>query len=233
MNIVENSGLLRLRRNMRGALRAIRLRRTFYGQFSFIHINKCGGTSIEAAFNLPKIHDTAQQRRDKIGAARWDRTPSFALVRNPYEKVSSHYRYRVKTNQTRLGSGNMGLNEWICRTYGEKDPEFYDNPLMFSPCIDWLTNEAGEIIVDLVIRLEEIDISWHQIEMLIDKQAVLSKANATSRKQGTTEDSLDSESIAVINNHFQKDFEAFGYARRETNDYRKVAGHRATSSQMT
>jgi hypothetical protein len=85
---------------------------------------------------------------------------------------------------------------------------------MFAPCIDWITDEAGEMMVDLVIRLEEIDISWHQIQALIGKAIVLSKANATSRKQGDTEDSLDSESIAIINDHFKRDFETFGYAQR-------------------
>ena len=199
----------------RRARRKVKAGRAIPDQFAFIHINKCGGTSIEAALDLPKRHDTARQRRDKIGAAQWQRIPSFAVVRNPYAKVSSHYRYRVKTNQTGLGSGSMGLNEWVRRAYGEKDPECYNNPLMFAPCIDWITDEAGEIMVNLVIRLEEIDIRWHQIEALIGKTAVLSKENATSRKEDATEDSLNSESIQIINNHFKKDFETFGYAQRE------------------
>lgn len=197
------------------ARRKLKVRRVIYGQFAFIHINKCGGTSIEAALDLPKIHDTARQRRDKIGAARWERIPSFALVRNPYAKVASHYRYRVQTNQTELGSSNINLNEWVRRAYGEKNPEYYDNPLMFAPCTDWITDEAGEVMVDLVVRFEEIDSNWHQIEALIGKGAVLLKENATSRKQGNTEDSLDSESIAIINDHFKRDFETFRYAQRD------------------
>lgn len=147
----------------RRARHKLKVRRAIYGQFAFIHINKCGGTSIEAALDLPKIHDTARQRRDKIGAARWERIPSFALVRNPYAKVASHYRYRVKRNHTGLGSDSIGLNEWVHQAYGEKNPEYYDNPLMFAPCIDWITDEAREVMVDLVVRIEEIDISWHQI----------------------------------------------------------------------
>lgn len=198
----------------RRARRKLKVIRAVYGKFAFIHINKCGGTSIEKALDLPKIHDTARQRRDKIGAARWEQIPSFTLIRNPYSKVCSHYRYRVKTNQTGLGSDRIGLNEWINRAYGEKDPKYYDKPLMFAPCIDWITDEAGNIMVDLVIRLEEIDISWYQIEALIGKAADLSTANATSSKQGDTEDSLDTKSIAIINDHFKKDFDTFGYAQR-------------------
>ena len=39
-----------------------------FGRVVFIHINKCGGTSIEAALGIPKkIHDTALRRREMIG----------------------------------------------------------------------------------------------------------------------------------------------------------------------
>ncbi|NRB36268.1 MAG: hypothetical protein HRU31_16320 [Rhodobacteraceae bacterium] len=37
-------------------------------------------TAVEAALGLPKIHDTALQRREKIGKARWDRVPTFSIV---------------------------------------------------------------------------------------------------------------------------------------------------------
>lgn len=73
------------------------LRQRLTGEAIFIHINKCGGSSVEEALGIPvKIHDTAAARRRKIGARRWDRAFTFTLVRHPYSKVISHYSYRRK-----------------------------------------------------------------------------------------------------------------------------------------
>jgi len=196
------------------ARRSLKVRQAVFGDFAFIHINKCGGTSVEAALGLPKIHDTARQRRDKIGVARLERITSFALVRCPYDKVASHYRYRVKTNQTGLGNGIPNLNEWVRRAYGEREPRYYDIPLMFAPCIDWLKDDDGEVMVDLWVRLEEIDRDWQQIEALIGTSATLSKQNSTVRGSDSKKDKLNAESIAIINDHFRNDFKTFGYSLR-------------------
>ena len=64
------------------------------GTYAFIHINKCGGTSVEAALGIPKVHDTAQERREKLGVEAWDRLKNFSGVRDPYARVASLYRYR-------------------------------------------------------------------------------------------------------------------------------------------
>ena len=180
------------------------------GSFVFIHINKCGGTSVERALGLPKIHDTAMQRRDRIGAARWTEMATFSIVRHPYDKVASHYRYRVETNQTDLATRRIDLNDWVRRAYGDRDPAFYDKPLMFAPCLDWLTDETGRIMVDYVARLETIAADWPKIQALIGTSAVLPHANATQRADRAA-DALDQTSRAILARHFAADFEAFGY----------------------
>ncbi|MDF1753070.1 MAG: sulfotransferase family 2 domain-containing protein [Verrucomicrobiales bacterium] len=70
-------------------------------EFIFIHINKNGGTSFEVALRpfetLPPIannHDPAFLIRQKIGAERFDRMESFAVVRNPFDRFVSSYEYR-------------------------------------------------------------------------------------------------------------------------------------------
>ena len=85
MKIVEDIRHLRWAQKVRRVVYARRLRKTIYGQFAFIHINKCGGTSIEAALNLPKTHDTAQQRRDKIGRDHWPSPQARAASRTASE----------------------------------------------------------------------------------------------------------------------------------------------------
>ena len=180
------------------------------GTFVFIHINKCGGTSVEQALGLPKIHDTARARRDKLGAERWAAMARFSIVRHPYDKVASHYKYRIKTDQTGLAGRPVDLNEWVRRAYGDRDPAFYDKPLMFAPCRDWLVDADGTLMVDHVAKLETIDADWPKIQALIGTDAALPHANAT-RHIARASDQLDTASRAIIAKRFAPDFEMFGY----------------------
>lgn len=179
------------------------------GTFAFIHINKCGGTSVEKALGLPKIHDTAQQRRSRVGDDRWAQMFSFALVRHPFDKVCSHYRYRVKTNQTGLGDTPLPLNEFVRRAYGERDPRLYDKPLMFAPCLAWLTDTSGAMMVTHVARLEDIATEWPLICAQIGRDVPFPQANRTER--GTTGSELSPENKVLIRDLFAADFDAFGY----------------------
>ena len=184
------------------------------GSFCFIHINKCGGTSVEKALGLPLIHDTARQRIEKIGRARWDELLSFALVRHPYDKVLSHYKYRVKTGQTGMGDGHVGAGDWVLRAYGEKDPRYYDQPIMFQPCRDWLTDGTGAVVVQHILKLERIDADWPAFSrMAFGREIDLGRHNRTDAAQAPAAELLGPEAVAVLDAHFAKDFETFGYAR--------------------
>jgi len=125
--------------------------------WAFIHINKCGGTSVEQALEIPKIHDTARQRRDRIGAERWARLTTFSIVRHPYDRAASLYRYRVKTGQTGLDTAPLSFDDWVRAAFRDADPAYRDRPLMFAPARDWLADEDGRIMVDFVGRLERIE----------------------------------------------------------------------------
>jgi chondroitin 4-sulfotransferase 11 len=187
------------------------------GTYAFIHINKCGGTSIEQALNLPKIHDTALQRRDLIGAEAWERLKTFSIVRHPYAKVISHYNYRAKTGQTGLDDSHIGLNDWVRAAYRDRDPRYYDNPLMFAPCRDWLVDEEDRIIVDYIGKLETIAEDWMKIRELIGAKADLPVLNTTTRAgsgKARPADLLEPETRAVLDEVFARDFDSFGYDRR-------------------
>src|SRR5687768_13300689 len=117
-----------------------RLHTKFVAGFCFVHINKTGGTSIEKALGLPFQHRTAVEIRRLIGAKEWDRRFSFAFVRNPWDKVASHYHFRVKTNQTGLRDKPIPFNEWVRLAYGEQALPYYDQPKMFMPQLEWISD---------------------------------------------------------------------------------------------
>ena len=184
-----------------------------FGKTCFIHINKCGGTSVEKALKLPLIHDTAVQRINKIGRARWDKMLSFALVRHPYAKVVSHYKYRVKTRQSGLDQQPIDLEHWIIKAYGERDPLYYNNPLMFQPCLDWLVDADNKMLVTRILKLEDIDTEWKPFcEEAFGRYIPLPHRNATHSATSHPSNHLGTEAKSVLQAHFAKDFEYFGYA---------------------
>ena len=180
--------------------------------YSFIHINKCGGTSIESLLGIPKVHDTAEHRIKRIGLKRWNQRFTFALVRNPYAKVVSHYNYRLKKNQTNMNSKPVDINEWIKRSYGDKDPQYYNKPLMFAPCYDWLSID-GDLVVKKIIKLEELNTHWEQLcfDLGVAYTPPLVKNKTNMGSDSGALEILDNESITIIDTHFKKDFELFGY----------------------
>ena len=203
VNRIRNGGLSRHDAYIRDQRRA--------GIYAFIHINKCGGTSVERALGLPPIHDTARARRDKVGRDRWERMVKFSLVRHPYAKVCSHYRYRRDTGQTGIAEDGIALNDWVRRAYGDRDPAYYNRPDRFMPCADWLVDEDGRLMMDFVCKLETIDADWRVVREMIGVDVDLPRVNVT-RAGGAPEDDLDAASRAIIAERFARDFEMFGYA---------------------
>jgi hypothetical protein len=180
-----------------------------FGRVVFIHINKCGGTSIEAALGIPKkIHDTAVRRREMIGGARWDACFTFSFVRHPFARVSSDYHHRVATNQNGLGENPIGFNAWIARAYGEKDPAYYTHPLMFAPCRDWLCDAEGTILVDYVGKLETIEQDWEHVQRRLGIRRALPRKNV-GQHPGSGTPPISTGNKALLRAHFKADFDMF------------------------
>ena len=196
-----------MRYRVRDAL--ARLKTKYLSDVVFVHINKTGGSSVEAALGLPFQHRTALELHELMGARRWADRLSFTFVRNPWEKVASHYHYRVKTNQTGLGDHPIGFNEWVALAYGERDSRYYDQPRMFMPQMDWITDDTGEVMVDFVGRFERLHDDFEFVCRRIGRSARLPHL-----KRSHDEDYrrlYSAESIGIVRDRFAIDIEAFGY----------------------
>ena len=107
-------------------IKPIPLRQASNGPFIFIHINKTAGTSIGRAIGLPvKDHLTATEVIARIGLDKWNSAYKFTVVRNPWDKVVSHYDYRRKKNKTEIASRNISFSDWVIMTYGDIKNTFY------------------------------------------------------------------------------------------------------------
>lgn len=188
------------------------LRRGENLDFVFIHINKTGGTSIAHAAGLPhKRHLTARQVIDMIGKDAWDSAYKFSVVRNPWDKVLSHYLYRVKTNQTGLGRQRLSFPQWVQATYGrEKDFHYYDITKMFQPHVGWLRDFQGEIRMNRVIRFERLSEGFLEVAREVGINSSFPHLNRSEERDYRT--FYDTATIEIVRRWFQADLEMFGYS---------------------
>ena len=188
------------------------LRQGKNGPYVFIHINKTAGTSIGNAIGLPvKHHQTAREIIAKIGRDKWNTAYKFTLVRNPWDKVVSHYQYRRKRNKTEVATRNVSFSEWVKKTYGpDKDPFFYNNPKAFQPQVEWLKDDQGRIAIDFIGKFESINDDFDQIKSIIGIEAELPHLNAS--KRAGYQSYYDDETRQIVARWFHEDIEAFGYS---------------------
>ena len=187
----------------------LRFRARHFLDFVFIHINKTAGTSIAHALHIPMEHRTALEKRTELGAREWERRFSFAIVRNPWDRVVSHYHYRVKTDQTGLERNPVPFKEWVRLSYGEHAPEYYDNPRMFSPQWDWVVDEQGVQLVNFVGRFERLDEDFETICARIHKRAALPHVKKSNR--GDYRRYYDDATTEIVRRAFEPDIARFGY----------------------
>jgi len=186
------------------------LRERHLRPYVFIHINKTGGSSIEKALGAGLDHSTALEKYRQLGATAWKRKYVFTMVRNPWDKVVSHYHYRVRTNQTGLGDKNVPFDEWLQRCYVEHDPQYYDQPRMFMPQRQWLVDERGELLVDFIGRFENLHEDFGKICQQLSVKAELGHAKPSER--GSYRDYYSRESEELIGEIFAEDLALFGYS---------------------
>ena len=185
------------------------LRERHLRPFVFIHINKTGGSSVEKALGIRLDHSTAAEKYAQLGSQAWSRKFVFTFVRNPWDKVVSHYHYRVKTNQTGLGDNPIPFEEWLHRVFVDRDPQYYDKPRMFMPQRQWLVSSSDELLVDYVGRFERLEEDFRHVCAELGLQASLGHAKPSSR--GSYQQYYNEAGRAIVEAQFAEDIEAFGY----------------------
>ena len=191
--------------------RLVFLQTKYFCDFSFIHINKTGGSSIEGALKVPLIHETALTFRDRIGVERWDNRFSFAIVRNPWDRAVSQFYYRKMTNQTGLSDHPLEFKDWVKHVFVMRSPEFMNEEKMFLNQADWVTDEEGDIMVDYIGKFENIQQVWDEICDRLNRQpSKLPHKKKSSR--GKYQSYYDDESKEIVGDFFKRDIELFDYS---------------------
>lgn len=219
----------------------------------FVHIPKCGGQSIEHIFldalglswnnrsplllranSNPQVgpprlaHLTYKDyiRYCYLSRALWEEYLSFSVVRNPYSRVASSYKY-------------LGYQDAVCfETFVCKWLPMLSrggSAWFLMPQLDYLVDEAGNIAVNRVIKLEQLD---EELPTLLESVGIslssppphVNKSSAAHggtailnrirmMRQGVFEPTIrvdnsikwTRESRAIVNSLYSVDFKAFNY----------------------
>ncbi len=146
-----------------------------------------------------------------VGMDHWNMAYKFSMVRNPWDKVVSHYKYRERTNQTGMGTNKIAFEQWVACTYGaEKNPLYYDNPKMFQPQVAWLRNQSGQIDLDFVGRFENLEADFEVIKKQLSLRRRLPHLNKSEQRD--FRDFYNERTYSIVAEWFAEDIRCFDYS---------------------
>lgn len=181
----------------------------------FIHIPKTGGTSINRALKLPPPdkskqiakHYTLAVIKKHLPPNIWAEAYKFAFVRNPYERLFSHYQYRLKHGRVLHNHGQqLSFTEWVKQVLPATEP----NNLQAQHL--WISTQEEQIEVDFVGKFEQLTADFQQICSDLNIPKVKLPHLNKSTQQGQYLDAFDEKSKAIAAAYYEKDLQLFNYS---------------------
>jgi chondroitin 4-sulfotransferase 11 len=179
-------------------------------------------------------HYTALENRQLIGEEDYNNRFKFTFVRNPWGRLLSFYtsiycskegrRQKLLTYEDVISPEKF--NEWainfltnrVVEKCSRKYPTCNHERVGNWPCIDWITDEDGKIIVDFIGRHETLEEDYKKILSLIESKVTcpmppyvpLKRTNVSNLGYDYKHYYSD-ETRALVSDYFRKDIEAFDY----------------------
>ena len=215
-------------------------------RFIFVHIPKCGGTSVtyhltnlvqwndieigttifgkallpafRERFGLTK-HSPAAAIRRVVGKELWTSYTTFAVVRNPFARAVSTFRYLQRLaahphapKHLKPAVGVLGsLDDFVCSDYWMT--EGFDG--MHRPQSYFVTDrKTGErLIVDRVLKLEAIADDCSALNGLLGVEGLVDTRLPERNRapEDSDELSLSGRVVEAIIARYRRDFEMFDY----------------------
>ena len=204
----------------------------------FVHIPKTGGQSIEQMFlddlglsweerglltlapnedrekgpsRLAHLYAHEYVSKGFVTRAQWDQYLTFAVVRNPYERILSVYLYRHRGGRARLRlvRGGSDLKKFVERRCGD---DFNDLNRHLLSETRYLCDQQGNIMVDHVIGFENMR---PEIERLLanvlKSPAGMPHRNKTPGVNRYLKERARRTIKPLVAASYQSDFTTFGY----------------------
>lgn len=176
--------------------------------YLFIHINKCGGTSLKEALAphkdvfIPANNDLINLSNQDI----WNDYKKFTIIRNPIDRVLSLQGMLLKRNKIDMSIDEiLDLVEDESLAYDKLAPrnvyiKRHGLPMTHA---HYQVYKDGKINVDKYWKLEELNEVLPEIEEYLGRKLNIPKLNTSKKKQATDKE------IERIKRVYAKDFEVF------------------------
>jgi len=184
----------------------------------FIHVPKVAGTSINhAIYGRTLGHYSALEIKSKFPKLFSD-SFTFSLVRNPWDRLLSAYRFAKQGRTETMGMKNSGqyqipafdsfesfVLEWLVnQNVDELD-------FVFQTQSRFLVGENGKLLPDYIGKLEDMEKDITNIETKLNRTLNISHANKTSVSSNYRDAYKTQEMIDIVGSLYSKDIELFGY----------------------
>ena len=186
---------------------------SYTNNFLFFHIPKCGGTSISSLISELKSNDKSikhthytYQEAKKIftekGMLEWfNNANKFTIVRNPFKRMESLYKYIKKHTDHHLNKRIFNHNFtqfcYFIRNVGDKG---------IKTQFEHLENEFGKIDETIkIFKIEELNNNLSDLSDIIGK--VITEIPITNVSKYYFEKTIESD--LIIKDVFSKDLKTF------------------------
>jgi hypothetical protein len=181
-----------------------------------VHIPKTGGSSIAfQIYGKRSGHYSASSIREGLGEHEFYSYFSFAVVRNPYQRALSGYRYiknrggsdggvfmKPEYSSNAFLSFDSFVKDWLIH----QDPNEID--ILFRPQHKFVCDINGGIIVDWIGKIE----NFEDIKIKVFRElgvAIKNKFRNVTLKKNDIE--LSTEIKLLLFRYYNRDFEIFKY----------------------
>lgn len=189
-----------------------------YYKCIFVHIPKTAGLSIcQSIFsNYGAGHYSLSDYQNIFSKRIFNSYFKFTIVRNPYERFESAYDY--------LKNGGFDDRD---RLWAEKNIMVYNDinefvqfwlnsksmfeMVHFKPQANFLKNKSGQINMDFIGRMENLQDDYNFIKKKVGFTADLKKINTTKRKNDRIQ--LNQISKEKVYQMYKEDFEVLKYKK--------------------
>jgi len=187
----------------------------------FIHVPKAAGTSINLALYGHWMGHTRARDIQRWAPADVKKLPSFAVTRNPWDRLISAYRFAVRGRGMggefeatpwrperyripQFGTFERFVREWLVKKHIWLDP-------IFQPQSSWICDPRGKIIVDHVGRLEDFQPTLTFLEQHLGAVPDIPEGNR-SGEAVDYKSYYTPELARLVGQIYAQDAERFGYA---------------------
>ena len=184
----------------------------------FIHVPKVAGTSINhAIYGRTLGHYSALEIESKFPKLFSD-SFTFSLVRNPWDRLLSAYRFAKQGRTETMGVRNPAqykipefdsFESFVLEWLVDKNVDELD--FVFQTQSRFLVGINGQLLPNYIGKLENMDESIGYIESKINRKLNISHVNQVKRKGSYRDYYISQKMIDIVHEKYHSDINLFEY----------------------